>query len=230
MKIKILEFTEGAQEAKGLAVIIDVFRAFTVACYVFDAGAAKLIATGEVDDAFKLKESYINALLIGEREERKIKGFDFGNSPTEIMKGDLRNKIVIHTTTAGTCGLVNAKNADSVITGSFVNAGAVVNYIRELNPGQVSLVAMGYRAKISAAEDLLCAELIAARLSNIYTNFDQRICDLRFGAGDRFFRPENLEFSPPTDFFLCTMTDRFNFVVKAETRLDGNIDLMKIDL
>ena len=28
MKVEILEFAEGAQKAKGVAVIIDVFRAF----------------------------------------------------------------------------------------------------------------------------------------------------------------------------------------------------------
>ena len=39
MKIEILELVEGAQKAKGMTVIIDVFRAFSVACYAFDAGA-----------------------------------------------------------------------------------------------------------------------------------------------------------------------------------------------
>ena len=38
MKVEILEFVEGARMAKGIAVIIDVFRAFSVSCYAFDAG------------------------------------------------------------------------------------------------------------------------------------------------------------------------------------------------
>ena len=33
MKVEILEFVKGARNAKGVAVIIDVFRAFSVACY-----------------------------------------------------------------------------------------------------------------------------------------------------------------------------------------------------
>ena len=57
MKIEILEFVEGAKRAKGMTVIIDVFRAFSVACYAFDAGAVKLIATGMIEDAFELKKS-----------------------------------------------------------------------------------------------------------------------------------------------------------------------------
>lgn len=230
MKIEILEFVEGAQKAKGLTVIIDVFRAFSVACYSFDSGAAKLIATGSIEEAFKLKKKYRNSILVGEREEKKIEGFDIGNSPTEILKYDLNGKVVIHTTTAGTNGLVNAVNASMVLTGSLVNAGAIVKYIRSVNPENVTLVAMGYRAKESADEDILCARLISARLNNSNENFEQRISDLKNGAGMRFFKPQNLEFSPPTDYFLCTMTDRFNFVIKAEKRLDGNIDLTRIDL
>ncbi|MCX6325231.1 MAG: 2-phosphosulfolactate phosphatase [Bacteroidia bacterium] len=230
MRFEILEFVEGAQKAKGVAVIIDVFRAFSVSCYAFDAGAVRIIATARVEDAFQLRKKYMNSVLVGEREEKKIDGFDFGNSPTEIIKTDLRGKTVIHTTTAGTNGLVNAVNADVVISGSFVNAGAIVRYIKTINPEHVSLVAMGYRATMSAEEDLLCAELIADGLNDKSNISEKRISDLKYTSGKRFFNPANIDFSPPTDFFLCTMRDRFNFVLKAETRFDGNIDLMKIDI
>ncbi len=132
MKIEIVEFVEGARNARGIAVIIDVFRAFTVACYAIDAGAIKIIATSEISNAFQLKKQYKNSVLVGERDEKKIDGFDFGNSPTEIIKEDLSGKTVIHTTTAGTRGLISAMNADLVITGSLVNAGAVVRYIKTI--------------------------------------------------------------------------------------------------
>ena len=230
MEIKILEFAEGAIEARGTAVIIDVFRAFSVACYAFDAGAVRLIATAEVEEAFNLKSKYGNSVLVGERNERKIEGFDFGNSPTEIIKSDLSGKTVILTTTAGTSGLINARKADIILTGSIVNAGAIVKYIRALDPGIVSLVAMGYRAAESTDEDLLCAEMIAAGLRNVNEDFKTRISDLRLSTGKRFFQPENIDFSPPTDFFLCTMINRFSFILRGEKRLDGNIDLSKIDI
>lgn len=230
MKIEISEFADGARQARGLAVIIDVFRAFSVECYAFDSGAVKIIATGEVAEAFELKRLYKQAVLVGEREEKKIIGFDFGNSPTEIIKADLTGKIVIHTTTAGTNGLISAKRADITIAGSFVNAAAVAKYIRTLDPEQVSLVAMGYRAKQSAEEDLLCAEYIKSLIEGKKANLEPKISDLRLTAGKRFFKPENIDFSPPTDFFLCTMTDKFNFILKAVPRTDGNIDMERIDI
>src|SRR5664279_5313098 len=230
MKVEILEFVDGARRAKGIVVIIDVFRAFSVACYAIDAGAARIIATAKVSDALKLKKEYKNSVLVGERDEKKIEGFDFGNSPTEIIKADLSRKTVIHTTTAGTQGLINAINADIVLTGSFVNADAIVNYTKSVNANVVSLVAMGYRATVSAEEDLLCAEMIAAKLKKESGDFRERIAELQYTSGQRFFNPVNIDFSPPTDFFLCTMVSRFDFVLKAIKRLDGNIDLMKIDL
>jgi len=39
MDIKILHMIDGAKEAKGLAAIIDVFRAFSFECYVMSNNA-----------------------------------------------------------------------------------------------------------------------------------------------------------------------------------------------
>jgi 2-phosphosulfolactate phosphatase len=230
MRVEILEFVEGARKAKGVAVIIDVFRAFSTACYAYDSGAVRLIATGEVEKAFELRKMYRHSVLTGERNEKKIEGFDFGNSPTEIIKADLQGTTVIQTTTAGTAGLVNARDADIVIAGSIVNTGAIIKYIKKIDPQHVSLVAMGFRATMPAAEDLLCAEMIRSGISGVQKDFQSAVSDLRHGSGKRFFDPANLDFSPPTDFFLCTMIDKFDFILKAEPRLDGNIDLVKIDL
>lgn len=230
MEIKILEFVEGARIAKGVTVIIDVFRAFSVECYAFDSGAARIIATSTPDEAFELKKKYSNSVLVGERNEKKIEGFDYGNSPTEIIKADLHGKTIIHTTTAGTQGLINAKNADLVLAAGFVNASAIAEYITLIKPEYVTLVAMGYRAAESADEDLLCADLIASLLKK-NSEFDfSKIPDLKNTSGKRFFNPRNLDFSPPTDFFLCTMTDRFNFALKGIVRLDGNVDIMRVEV
>jgi len=230
MKIEILEFISGAKQARGVVVIIDVFRAFSVACYAFDSGAIQYIAVGDAKSAFELQKRYNNSVLVGEREEKKIEGFDFGNSPTEILKVNLKGKTVIHTTTAGTNGLVNAKNASLLLTGSFVNADAIVKYIKTLKPEHVTLVAMGYRAETTAEEDVLCARLISERLKGQKPDFQKQLTDLKTGSGSRFFNPKNIDFSPPTDFFLCTMIDRFDFVLRAERRNDGHISLIKTDM
>ncbi len=119
----------GARDARGIAVVIDVFRAFSVAPHAFDRGAARVFPVGEIAEAFELSRRFPGAVLAGERHARKLPGFDIGNSPTEVRALDLSGKVFVHTTHAGTQGLVNASAADEVLTGSFVNISAVHRYI-----------------------------------------------------------------------------------------------------
>ena len=63
MEIQILELIEGARAARGLTVIIDVFRAFTLECYLFAGGARAIYPTGSLEDAFAMKaEGLITAI------------------------------------------------------------------------------------------------------------------------------------------------------------------------
>ena len=47
MNIQILELIDGAKAAKGLTVIIDVFRAMTVEAYVIQNGETVISGTGK---------------------------------------------------------------------------------------------------------------------------------------------------------------------------------------
>ena len=159
MKIQILELIEGAKRAEGLTVIIDVFRAFTTECYCFDGGALKCYPIGSMEDAFALKNAHPDWVLLGERNGAKVAGCDLGNSPWDAMNYDFRGKTMIHSTSAGTQGIVNAANANAseIVTGSLVNARAVCDYIIARDPETVSLVAMGKAGVSSTPEDLLAA-------------------------------------------------------------------------
>ena len=92
MQIQILQMIEGAKKATGLTVIIDVFRAFSLECYLFDRGVQKIIAVGELEEAYRLKEEDSSRILIGERKGRICEGCDYGNSPSQTVKGDLRER------------------------------------------------------------------------------------------------------------------------------------------
>ena len=231
MEIIIKEFIKGAQEAQGITVIIDVFRAFSTACYAFDNGIKRLIDVATPAEAFALKDKLkAEAFIAGEQNEMKPDGFDFSNSPTEMLTGDLKGKTMIHCTTAGTNGVVNAAGASEILAAGLVNAGAVASYISMLNPGKVTLVAMGYRALESADEDLLCAHYISGLLTGNDADISSEIEALRKGSGKRFFNKENLAFSPPTDFFLCTDLNRFNFVLKAVINSSGHAEIFRMDI
>ena len=220
MQIKILQLTEGARNAIGTTVVIDVFRAFSTACYLMEAGAKMIIPVGRVEDAFLLKKRFPNAVLLGERSEKKVDGFDFGNSPTHLKGHDLAGKTIIMTTSSGTKGLMNATRADEILTGSFVNAGAIIRYLQQKDPEHVSLVCMGYEGDRSTQEDTFLAEYIQSKLTGQATNFAMMKAILRNGDGARLLDPANNGWSPATDFDLCLDLDRFDFVLKLTKEVE----------
>jgi len=229
MKIEILQLLDGAKKAEGLTVIIDVFRAFSTACYAYNFGAKKLIPVGDINLSYQLKEQNPDFVLIGERNEQKPPDFDFGNSPSQLEKEKINGKTIVHTTSSGTQGITNAFNADEIITGSFVNAGAIVRYIRHKHPSVVSLVCMGYACEYPTDEDTLCAELIKNELEGMPNYFDKMVEIIRKGSGARFFDEDKQSWSPQIDFELCLSLNRFDFVLKVEK--EGNLNyLRKIEI
>lgn len=229
MNVNILHLIEGARNARGLTVIIDVFRAFSTSCYAFEQGIQKIYPVGDLDKALALKQSHPDYLLVGERNEQKPEGFDFGNSPTHILSKTIVEKIMVHTTSSGTQGIVNASEAAEIITGSFVNAGAIVSYIKSRNPKTVSLVCMGYACEYPTDEDTLCATYINNELQGEGNNFPEMIEQIRKGDGARFFDPEKQQWAPENDFKLCLDLNRFDFVLKVEREGELNY-LRKIEV
>ncbi|MCI9326868.1 MAG: 2-phosphosulfolactate phosphatase [Lachnospiraceae bacterium] len=217
IKINTYHLIEGAKKATGLTVIIDVFRAFSLECYLYNMGVSLIRPVGTIEEAFAFKKANPNYVLIGERKGRKCEGFDFGNSPSETAKHDLRGKTVIHTTSAGTQGIINAKEADEIITGSLVNAKAVARYIMENQPKEVSLVCMGNGGIAPAKEDELCAEYIRSILEGAeLPDMDERVKRLRYEGGAHFFDRQNQDVFPEPDFWMCIEYNKFNFVLRVE--------------
>ena len=217
IKINTYHLIEGAKKATGLTVIIDVFRAFSLECYLYNMRVSLIRPVGTIEEAFAFKKANPGYVLIGERKGRKCEGFDFGNSPSETAKHDLRGKTVIHTTSAGTQGIINAKEADEIITGSLVNAKAVARYIMENQPKEVSLVCMGNGGIAPAKEDELCAEYIRSILEGAeLPDMDERVKRLRYEGGAHFFDRQNQDVFPEPDFWMCIEYNKFNFVLRVE--------------
>lgn len=229
MDIEILQLLEGAKQARGLTVIIDVFRAFSTACYAFGNGIRRIYPVGDLGRAYEMKNDHPEYILVGERYEQKPQGFDFGNSPSQLLEARLEGKTMVHTTSSGTQGIANATQADEILTGSFVNAGAIVRYIQQQNPQQVSLVCMGYSCQYPTDEDTLLAVYIKNELLGIENDFQAMVEQIRTGDGARFFAPEKQHWAPMADFDLCLSLNRFNFVLKVEKENELNY-LRKIDI
>ena len=219
MDIKILHQLEGAADASGLTVVIDVFRAFTLECYMYAAGAAAVYPTAGIEESWALKKQYPDAVLAGERNGIMVEGFDYGNAPSQFEHLDLRGRTVIHTTSAGVQGLAAVSKADEVLTGSLVNASAIARYIQQKNPAAVSLVAMGWNAVKDTEEDILCAEYIRSLLEGKpLADIHKQAYDLRLSEGKKFFDPARQSVFPERDFWLCIDVDRFDHIIRVERR------------
>jgi len=219
MDIRVFNLLEGARKAEGITVIIDVFRAFTVECFLAEMGVKTIIPMGDPAECLKLKKDNPDYFLIGERKGIKLDGFDLGNSPSQLTTGpSLAGRTVVHSTSAGTQGIILATGASEILTGSFVNASAVARYIRNKNPEVVTIVGMGQNGTEPSPEDVLCAEYIKALILGENPNIHSKLAELKtYPSGKKFFTRQDLASFPEPDFFMCLVPNIFDFVLKTDT-------------
>lgn len=224
MNVEIFHLIDGARRADGLAVIIDVFRAFSMECWLYALGAKEVRPVGSIEDTFAWRGKDPGCILVGERKGKKIDGCDLGNSPSSIDGEMIRGKRIIHTTSAGTQGIVNAVHAEEILGGSFVNAKATAEYIRAKDPDKVSLVCMGKGGLEPAEEDELCAVYLRSLLTGQeLPDIDGKLKALATGGGRHFFDPALQDIYPEADFGMCIDRDRFDFALRIEQDRDGAV-------
>lgn len=228
MQIRRLSLAEGARAARGTAVIIDVFRAFTCEPLMLHAGASRIILEGDPAACLAWRNGVDpGAVLVGEVNERPIEGFDLTNSPWLILQHGrslFEGRTVVHRTTAGVTGALAAfPNCDEVLLASFVTAGATAAYILSRRPEVVSIVAMGIRSQSPAAEDEACGDLIESRLGHhSYDHLQALAGILAHETAQKFLRADQPHL-PSQDVSLCLQLDLFDFALRAEQR-DGHIE------
>jgi 2-phosphosulfolactate phosphatase len=233
MEVTHTRLLEGAQTAKGVAVIIDVFRAFTCAPLLFSFGIQKSILVSTPEEAFVLKEKNSELVLIGEVGGIPIDGFDLGNSPSEILKKGTAffdGKTVVQRTSSGVQGVLTALDvADEVLPASYALAKSTARYILSKQPPRVSLVSMGVALKDIAPEDEWCGVYIAHLLGVNDYNHNEALKEILYNqTTQKFFDPEKPHF-PPEDPIMCLQLDSHDFALRA-TRDDGKVVVNKIDV
>ncbi len=227
MEIIVDPLVQGAKKAKGLVVIIDVFRACSTAAYLLGGGAKKIIPVNTEAEALELKAKHPNCLTIGEQKGIQIPTFDYGNSPSKIARLDLTGKTVVMKTTNGTQGVLNANGADTILIACFLNAKATVDYTLQRRPKIVTLVAMGSSGE-NRLEDDECAYYLKESLRQKVPNFE--VLKERIRTSEtawKFFDPKNTDF-PEQDFFYAMELNKFPFIMKAQTK-DDQIEIVAVD-
>ncbi len=218
MKIEITRSLEGAKTADGITVVIDVFRASNTIIACLAGGAEYIIPVGELIDAYSLKEENPDHLLFGERGGIPPKGFDYDNSPAKATQLDLKNKKIILTTSAGSQGIIHSKNAAEILIGSFANAQAILEYLKNKDPEKITLLAIGNQAIEPATEDEECAKYLKSQLEGSENNMDQiRESILNSDGAKRLRRLDQQE-----DLEFCLKLNTYKILPKFD-RVTGKI-------
>jgi 2-phosphosulfolactate phosphatase len=209
MKTSIIDRQDPLPAQADLVVVVDVFRAFTTSCYIMEQKPRRYIPVETVEEAFALRQLMPTSVLIGERHGVRIDGFDFGNSPTEILSADLADRTCIHTTTGGTRGLVRPPESCRVVTGGFVNALAVQKFIEK---GRYQFVVFLCTAEDGRAEeDLAFSHYMIGQLAGRQVDFASIKETLAETSGRKILEGT---FAPASDFEYCMALNRFLFVLE----------------
>jgi 2-phosphosulfolactate phosphatase len=215
VQVRRASLLEGARTATGVAVVIDVFRAFTTAAFCIAAGATEIVLVKDPEEALAMKRRDPSLFLTGEVGGRPIDGSDAGNSPSRIVGMDLRGRRVVQRTSGGTqCVVAAAASAREVVLGSLVIASATWRYAASRGD-EITLVATG-AAFNGVSEDEECAAHLEALLLGRPTDAAAMLARI-WENEDPLRWPD---WFPRRDAELASEIDRFDFALPV-SREDG---------
>lgn len=143
-----------------IVVVIDVLRATSAICTAFHYGVKSIIPISTLEEAFEYKKK--GFLVAAERDGQVVEGFRFGNSPFSYMTEEIKDKTVVMTTTNGTKTINVAKDADTVVVGSFLNLDVLSEWLISKHKNTL-IVCSGWKNKFNL-EDTICAGAIVEKL------------------------------------------------------------------
>lgn len=143
-------------------VVVDILRATSCMTTALAFGIESILPVATLDEALSLKSEV--TFTAGERDGKKVDGFDLGNSPFEYMQPHLKGKNIAFTTTNGTQAIVKSLGAIEVVIGSFLNIGRVVRHL-ENTETNILVVCAGWKGKFNL-EDTLFAGALVERLQD----------------------------------------------------------------
>ena len=91
--IQRLTGMDGARRARGVVVVIDVLRSFTVSAYAFAGGASECLLVSTIAEARALHDRIPRSLICAEEDALPVPGIAISNSPTQINVADVKDRV-----------------------------------------------------------------------------------------------------------------------------------------
>ena len=169
-------------------VVLDILRATTTITQALELGARCVEVFPNIDevrrrvDSLTVKYDRSSILCLGERNGKMIDGFDAGNSPVKLSNMDVRDKIILMTTTNGTRAISTVSYVDRVFCGCLRNRKAISEHLLgTCKDKTVFLLCSGWKGGFSL-EDTFGAGAILYELldkkDDIKLLNDQAVCSL----------------------------------------------------
>ncbi|MGE5402036.1 MAG: 2-phosphosulfolactate phosphatase [Ignavibacteriales bacterium] len=154
------------------SVVIDVLRATTTIITALSNGAKEVIPVNSVEFAMKVSGNAFGGqtLLGGERNTKKIEGFQLGNSPFEYSREIVAGKSIILFTTNGSKAIVKAKFSENLYICSFLNLHSIAEQLVSLNK-DVEILCAG-RSGSFCIEDSICAGKLIGEILKLKEDAD----------------------------------------------------------
>ncbi|MFZ6009026.1 MAG: 2-phosphosulfolactate phosphatase [Bacteroidota bacterium] len=164
-------------------VVVDIFRATSCMTTAFAHGIGSIMPFAQLQDCLAMKsKGYFTA---GERDGKKVEGFDFGNSPFEYMDPALKGKKIAFTTTNGTQAIAKSSGAAEIIIGSFLNLSAVVQHLEKI-PYNILIVCAGWKGKVNLEDTLFAGAVTEQLIASV-----DYACDAPMAAQHLYNRAKN---------------------------------------
>lgn len=138
-------------------VVVDILRATSCMVTAFAHGVESITPVANLEECRKMKtKGYV---ISGERDGKKVEGFDKGNSPFEYLGDQVKGLKIAFTTTNGTQAIEKSKEAREVIIGSFLNLNTVAKYLL-LGENNALIVCAGWKGRVNLEDTLFAGALV----------------------------------------------------------------------
>ncbi len=138
-------------------VVIDILRATSCMVTAMAHGVKEIIPVIGVDECRKLQQS--GCIGAGERDGKRLDGFEIGNSPFSYMEAEVKERTVAMTTTNGTLAIRRSRDAERILIGSFLNISAVVEVLKA-QEHDVLLLCAGWKGKANLEDTLFAGAVV----------------------------------------------------------------------
>ena len=142
-------------------VAIDLLRATTAVYAAFQAGCKEIVPLDRLEGIERYRTR--GYAIAAERNGAKVGSAEYGNSPTEYLRHDMKGVKLAYSTTNGTVSILRSADAALSLTGCFANLTALCDRLRQ-EKMDVVLLCSGWKNDF-CLEDTLVAGAIIEKLA-----------------------------------------------------------------